>query len=248
MDPWLGRSVAFALGVIWWSTTLVVPAVANHLEIPSLWIFIACAFSALAIGTWKRSDTWLVLMFPSALLATLASFPKLLGSVPMPPGRWAVFAGAAVAYLFLVGVLSKTAQPFGTMSARAIASRRAFAPRWRQRNRIYGWLTLATLALPLYLGAATLFDKSIAGLMAESYPGRHAEMLTLFLLLVIGVAGLFFRFIVMEILAAHRTGDAAQVTALRQEASRAKRRVVPPTLIFWSIAGVALIMAYVVAR
>ena len=224
-------AVALALGANVWISVVVLPGFfVGAFRTPASIFLAALPLVALAAGLWRRSETVLLLVYPSALMVPVALSPAIASSFVYGPIRFVVVAIGLVAYLFGVSFFSSFYEPPPPESMRPLASsRQPSPPRWRRRFRMYRMLTALSVVFPIVFLYTANFDKTSERFLHEMFPGRVAGMTTVLDLAVIAAWVAIFHLFFLNILARHRTGDRALITelgAIRSQARRGKPRPV----------------------
>jgi hypothetical protein len=237
-------AVATALGVNVWVALVLLPALyGGALRGPLAVALIFAPLAVLAIGVVRRSETVLLLGFPSALLLPLALAPETAQLHTYSPWRLALVATGLVGYLFGASVFTSFREPPPPASVRPLASAgRAVPVRWRRRFRVYGGLAILSAVVPLVLLWKIHFDPTVQEFLREKNPGRVPETLAMFDLGAIGfwvaLYGVFF----LGLLRAHRTGDRELQAELSLLAARSRR----PRPGFGFYAGVVVAIGFMV--
>lgn len=222
-------AIALALGINVWISIVVLPGFfvgifrdTNDILLASLPLL------ALGAGLWRRNETVLLLIFPSALMVPVALAPAVVSSYVYGPIRFVVVAIGLIAYLFGVSFFSSFYEPPEPTNVRPLASsRQPTPPRWRRRFRMYRSLTILSVLFPAVLLYTVNFDKTSEAFLRQMFPGRVDGMTTVLNLGVIVAWVAIFNLFILGVLKHHRTGDRtliADLNAIRTQAKRGKPR------------------------
>jgi hypothetical protein len=224
-------AVALALGLNVWISIVLLPGifVGAWNDAPSLTAAML-PLVALGIGLWRRSDSVLLLGFPSALLVPAAFFPEIVRAHVYGPVRFAIVAAGLVAYMFAVSFLSSFYEPPPPERVRALSSaKQPVPPRWRRRFRVYTGLMVLSAVFPLTLIYQVNFQTANRAFLRQLFPGKVQAFTTLLNLGVLALWLGLFMWVFMGILRPHRVGDrdlAVELAQLRSEARRGRPRPV----------------------
>ncbi len=219
--------VAAFLGINVWVSLVIVPGV--FISAFSDFNFIILAMIPLAVlgtGVLRRSETWLLLGFPIALLLPVVAEPHLFDESVFGPIRFTLVATGIIAYMFGASVFTFFHELDLPDRARPLSSAAAGVPRrWRRRFRIYNGLAIGAALFPTILLATLLFDQSNQDFLRRLYPGRAESVRAVFSLIIIATWAVLYYWFFYGALKHHRTGDRTLVTdlALLRKRSRLGR-------------------------
>lgn len=218
-------AVALALGINVWVSIVVLPGffVGSWRTLADI-IVASAPLAVLALGLWRRAETILLLVFPSALMVPVALSPQIMGSHVYGPARFVIVGIGLVAYLFGVSFFTSFHEPPPPESDRPLASsRRPVADRWRRRFRVYRALTALSVVFPATLLYTVNFDSTSEGFVRQMFPGRVAQMTTVLNLTIVAAWVLIYTYAFLGVLRNHRTGDRVLVVDLARIRTDAKR-------------------------
>ena len=224
-------AVALALGINVWISIVVLPGffVGSMRDTGDV-LVASLPLAALGVGLWRRSETGLLLVFPSALMIPVALAPQIVSSHVYGPIRFTIVAIGLIAYLFGVSFFSSFYEPPPPEKIRPLASsRHPTPPRWQRRFRMYRFLTIASVIFPALLLYTVNFDPASEAFVRQMFPGRFAGMTTVLNLGVVVAWVAIFNYFILGILKHHRTGDRtliAELNGIRAQARRGRPRPV----------------------
>ncbi len=223
--------MALALGINVWISIVVLPGFFVGSFRSSTDVLVASLpLAALAAGLWRRNETVLLLLFPSALMIPAALAPEIVSSYVYGPIRFVIVGIGLIAYLFGVSFFTSFYEPPAPENIRPLASsRHPTPPRWRRRLRMYRILPILSVLMPIVLLYTVNFDETSEEFLRQMFPGRVAGMTTVLNLGVIVAWVAVFNYFILDILKHHRTGDRALIadlSAIRVQAKRGKPRPV----------------------
>lgn len=223
-------AVALALGINVWISLVVLPGFfIGGFRTPTDIAIASAPLAVLAVGIWRRSDVFLLLLFPSALMIPIALTPELVESYVYGPIRFVVVSIGVIAYLFGVSFFSSFREPPPPERERALASsRKPIPPRWRRRFRMYIWLTILSIAFPVMFFYVVNYHDENTIFLSRMFPGRVAHMTTVANLAAIGLWVFLYLYAFLGVLRLHRTGDrilVADLGRLRADAKRGRLRL-----------------------
>ncbi len=217
--------IAVALGFNVWVSMILLPGLSvNAWHSTPMWIAAALPLLVLGVGMWRRSDTILLLGFPTTMLLPIAAAPAIMTMQVYGPVRFIVVGLGLVAYLFGASFFTSFYEPPEPAGVRPLSSSQRPVPeRWLRRFRVYRGLTILSVVFPLVLLYYTNFDLENRRFLRGQYEHRADAMLTLLNVGVIGAWLLLYSYVFLGILKPHRTGDRDLVLDLAQIKATAKR-------------------------
>lgn len=225
------EGVAAALGVNVWVSVVLLPGlfVGAFRAGPVLGLSLL-PLVVLALGLWRRSESVLLLLYPSSLLVPVGFAPAMAGAHVYGPIRFTVVGVGLVAYLLGVSFFAAFREPRPPVGVRPLSSTREATPeRWRRRQRVYRGLVALSILVPAVLLWQVNFDARNQAYLAEMFPGRVAAMTTVLNLGAVGVWVGLYAHAFLGVLRPHRSGDRDLVTrlaAMREQARRGRPRPV----------------------
>ena len=218
-------AVALALGINIWVSIVVLPGFfVGSFRATGDILVASLPLVALAAGLWRRNETVLLLLFPSALMLPVALSPQIMSIHVYGSVRFVVVSIGLIAYLFGVSFFTSFYEPPPPENVRPMASsRHPTPPRWRRRFRMYRTLTIISVLFPAILLYTVNFDKTCEAFLRQMFPGRVAPMTTVLNLSVIVAWVVIFNSFVLGVLKQHRAGDRDLVAALALTRSLARR-------------------------
>ena len=243
-------AVALALGVNIWISVVVLPGLFVGSWRTSTDIAIASApLLMLGFGIWRRSDTALLLLFPSALMVPIAMAPQMVATQVYGPVRFMVVAVGLVAYLFGVSFFSSFYEPDPPENSRNLASSRRPVPvRWRRRFRMYRSLAILSLVFPATLLYTANFDSTSKAFLEQMFPGRVPHMTTVVNLAALGLWVMLFIYAFLGVLRPHRTGDRILVADLGRMRADARRGKLKPSFYVGVLCSVGFMLLLLFGR
>jgi hypothetical protein len=242
-------AVALALGVNVWISIVVLPGLfvgtwRGTAELAAG----AVPLVILVAGLWRRSETALLLIFPSALMIPVAIAPQTVSSHVYGPTRFVIVALGLVAYLFGVSFFSSFREPPPPAGMRRLSSsQNPMPPRWQRRLRIYRALAILSVLFPATMLHMVNFEGTNGAFLRQMFPGRVAQMTTVLNLVVIAAWVLIYSYAFLGVLRSHRTGDrelVADLGRLRAQVKRGKPR--PAFYVSLTLAvGFFLLLGYI---
>lgn len=244
-------SVAAALGVNVWVSLVLVPGLYVGAFQGSRYaaLLATVPLVPLGVGLVRRSQHWLLLVYPAALLAPIAYAPRIVASNMHGPFTFTLVGLGVMAYLFGVSFFSSFRDAPPPERTRRLGKPGEAPPvRWRRRFRIYGALAILSVIFPVTLLYAIDFDAENREFLRRLYPGRVAAMTTLLNLGLMGVwVMLYFKYFV-GLLKLHRTGDRALMTELGRIKQQARRGTPRPRFYVAVVCALAFMGVLVVLR
>lgn len=247
-------AVAAALGVNVWVSLVLVPGlfVGAFKTSTAAALLAAMPLVPLAIGLVRRSQHWLLLVYPATLLAPIAYAPRIVANNIHGPFTFTLVCLGVLAYLFGVSFFSAFHDPPPPERTRqlagGLAGSAATPARWQRRFRLYAVLTVLSAVFPMALLYAINFDSENRAFLYKLYPGRVGAMTTLLNLGLFALWMLIYFGYFVGILKVHRTGDkglVAQLARLRQQARRGTPR---PIFYVCVVAALVFMLLLVVLR
>jgi hypothetical protein len=171
----------------------------------------------LIVGLWRRSEGWLLGLFPAAILVPIALSPQLASMFVYGPARFALVAAGATAYLFGVAFFTTFHEPPTPASVRSLSSAANGTPqRWKRRERIYWALAISAVACPATMLWWVLFDSKVQIYLAQMYPseGKVGLMMTGLAVAIVAFWLLLYHYVWLGVLRPHRTGDRDLIATL----------------------------------
>lgn len=220
-------AVALALGINVWISVVVLPGffVGSWTSMPLVATGLL-PLTALGAGLWRRSETFLLLIFPTTLLIPVSLAPEMASSHVYGPIRFVIVGVGMVAYLLSVSFFTSFYEMRAPAGLRPLASSRVpEPPRWQRRFRLYWAFTILSVVFPVSLLHAANFDDATRAFLREMFPGRVTQMTTVLNLMVIAVWVLVYTRYFLKPLQLHRTGDRTLVRTMlhtRAEAGRVR--------------------------
>lgn len=223
-------AVALALGINVWISLVVLPGFfISGFQTPADIAVASAPLLVLALGIWRRSDLFLLLLFPSALMVPIALTPELVDSYVYGPVRFVVVSVGVIAYLFGVSFFSSFREPPPPIRERALASSRKPIPsRWRRRFRMYRMLAVLSVLFPIMFVYVVNYNDANTLFLQRRFPGRVEHMMTVVNLVAIALWVFLYLYAFVGVLRQHRTGDrilVADLGRLRADAKRGKLRL-----------------------
>jgi hypothetical protein len=240
--------VALALGINVWMSIDILPGLfVGALKARSVLALAIMPLVVLAIGLWRRSETVLLLIFPSAVLAPVALAPPMASAYVYGPIRFTVVAVGLITYLLGVSFFTSFREMAPPVGVRPLASSRQATPeRWKRRVRIYRGLVILSVILPATLLYWVNFDETNQAFIADMFPSRVAPMTTVINLAVIALWVLLYLRVFLGVLKPHRSGDRDLVTDLGRIREQA-RRGRPRALFYVGVVAALAFMATLLA-
>lgn len=221
-----GDVVLLALGLNIWVSLVLVPAlfVGGFARSKTTLFLAAIPLVPLAIGAARRSPVWLLLVYPTALLAPIFSDLKILGAGVQGPVTFGLLAVGVIVYLFGAAYLTSLSDPPPPERMRRLPSALEARPsRWKRRSRVYAGLTIVAAIYPLVLLWAVNFSSANRAFIKGMYPGRAGYLTVLLNLGVLCLWVALFASVFLGPLAKHRTGDKELAGAIEKMRQRARR-------------------------
>ncbi len=242
--------MAIALGINVWVSVVLLPTLfVGALSDSGMMAAVLLPLPILGLGLWRRSDTVLLLAFPSALLLPVAIAPDIASVEVYGAMRFAFVACGLVAYTFGASFFTSFYEPAPPVNVRPLASSRVPVPeRWRRRFRMYRWLTVMSVVFPLVLLYTVNFNDSNREFLRQMFPGRVAAMTTLLNLLVIGAWLVLYGWVFLGVLKPHRTGDRALASSLARLHASARRGRPRPVFYLGVVVALTLMLLLVISR
>ncbi len=196
------------------------------------------ALVPLAVGLALRSEVWLLLLYPAALILPLAADPRLSSETVYGLLGFLLVAASFLAYLLGVSFLvSFREAPPADRSRRLPSAEVPLPPRWKRRLRIYVWLTVLSAVFPATLLYAANFHAGNRAYLRELYPGRTGSLLVVLNLGVLAFWLATYATTFLGVLKLHRTGDRELLRDLSRHLSG--RRA--PSAVFYLAVFMALV-------
>jgi hypothetical protein len=244
--------VALALGLNLWLSIVVLPAlfvgVLRHGMTHASTLMVALLpLGLLLVGVWRRSETFLLLLFPLGLLAPVALAPAMVSAHVYGPLRFTLVGLGLVAYLLGVSFFTSFREAPPPAGIRPLASSRQPQPeRWRRRVRVYRGLVALSVVVPGMFLYLVNFDGRNQAFLVEMFPGRVTAMTTVIDLAVIALWLALYMHAFLGVLKPHRSGDRDLVASLglaREQARRGRPRPLFYVGVFAALAGMVLLLA-----
>jgi hypothetical protein len=238
--------VAMALGINVWVSVVLLPSVfVGRWAAPGN----VLPLVVLVFGLWRRSELWLLLLFPAALMVPVGFAPELASAHVYSVARFVIVGVGLVAYLLGISFFTSFYEPPPPESSRPLASSRRPQPaRWQRRYRLYWAMTILSAVFPATMLYVSNFDDATQAFLRQMYPGRANQMLAVLDLVIIVawvlVCGRYF----VGLLRLHRTGDpelARRITRIRLDLDRRRPRT---AFYVGVIAAIGFMLLFLFAR
>lgn len=243
-------AVALALGINIWISIVVLPGFfVNAFQTSNDIVLAAAPLLLLAVGVWRRSELFLLLLFPSSLMVPVAFEPAMVSGYVYGLTRFAVVAVGLVAYLFGASFFISFYDPPEPANIRPLASsRRPMPARWKRRFRIYRALVILSLVFPVTLLYTVNFDETSAEFLRQMFPGRVAQMTTVADLAAIGLWVLLYLYAFLGVMRHHRTGDRVLAADLGRIEQSARKGTLGPAFYLGLVCAIGFMVVLIMGR